>query len=74
MDEKDFLRVKKYTEAQGTSGFEHHVRDLFKADLTPLVDEVKQDGLGGSLELNITKPPMHLKLCLRPTWMKLALL
>ncbi|CAH0418608.1 glutamyl aminopeptidase [Periweissella ghanensis] len=47
MDEKDFLRVKKYTEAQGTSGFEHHVRDLFKADLTPLVDEVKQDGLGG---------------------------
>ncbi|CAH0417285.1 glutamyl aminopeptidase [Periweissella fabaria] len=47
MDEKDFLRVKKYTEIQGTSGFEHHVRDMFKADLAPLVAEVKQDGLGG---------------------------
>lgn len=47
MDQTDFLRIKKYTEAQGTSGFEHHIRDLFKEDLTPLVDEVKQDGLGG---------------------------
>lgn len=47
MNQNDFLRVKKYTEVQGTSGFEHHVRALFKKDLTPLVDEVKQDGLGG---------------------------
>lgn len=47
MDQTDFLRVKKYTEVQGTSGFEHQVRKLFKQDLTPLVDEVRQDGLGG---------------------------
>lgn len=47
MNEKEFARIKQYTEVQGTSGNESNVRTLFKADLTPLVDEVQQDGLGG---------------------------
>ena len=32
---------------QGTSGFEHDVRAYMRKEMTPLVDEVQQDGLGG---------------------------
>ncbi|WEV54915.1 glutamyl aminopeptidase [Leuconostocaceae bacterium ESL0723] len=47
MDSQTWARIKKYTELQGTSGQEDRVRAAFKADLTPLVDEVTQNGLGG---------------------------
>lgn len=40
-------RIKTYTELQGTSGQEFKVRNQFKKDLEPLVDQVKMDGLGG---------------------------
>ena len=47
METTTWTRIKKYTELQGTSGQEHRVRQAFRADLTPLVDTVQQDGLGG---------------------------
>jgi glutamyl aminopeptidase len=47
MEERIWQRVVKYTELQGTSGQEHMVRRAFREDLTPLVDEVVQNGLGG---------------------------
>lgn len=47
MEEKTFQRIKTLTEMQGTSGFEHEIRDYMRQELTPLVDEVQQDGLGG---------------------------
>lgn len=47
MEEKTFQRIKTLTEMQGTSGFEHDIRAYMRNELTPLVDEVQQDGLGG---------------------------
>lgn len=47
MDERTFQRIKELTELQGTSGFEEDVREYMRAHLTPLVDKVEQDGLGG---------------------------
>lgn len=47
MDEKAFQRIKELTELQGTSGFEEDIRSYMRKALTPLVDEVAQDGLGG---------------------------
>lgn len=47
MEERIWQRIVKYTELQGTSGQEQLVRKAFRADLTPLVDEIKQNGLGG---------------------------
>jgi glutamyl aminopeptidase len=47
MDDKLFDRIKEITELQGTSGFEEEVRAYMKKELTPLVDRVETDGLGG---------------------------
>ena len=47
MNEQTFDLIKKTTELQGVSGFEHRVRDFLREEITPLVDEVQQDGLGG---------------------------
>ncbi|MGR3741714.1 glutamyl aminopeptidase [Companilactobacillus sp. DQM5] len=47
MNDKTFMRIKELTELQGTSGFEHEIRDYMRKSITPLVDEVSQDGLGG---------------------------
>jgi len=47
MDAKTWNRIVKYTELQGTSGQEFMVRKALREDLTPLVDEVVQNGLGG---------------------------
>ena len=47
MNEKTFQRIKELTELQGTSGFEHEVRAYMRDAMTPLVDRVEQDGLGG---------------------------
>lgn len=38
--------IKKLAEAWGPSGFEHHVRDLIQAEVTPLADEIWIDPLG----------------------------
>ncbi|WP_208559105.1 glutamyl aminopeptidase [Marinilactibacillus kalidii] len=47
MDNQTFERIKKVTELQGTSGFEHAVRQYMREEMTPLVDRVEVDGLGG---------------------------
>lgn len=47
MNEKTFDLIKKTTEIQSTSGFEHNIRQFIRKEMTPLVDEVEQDGLGG---------------------------
>ncbi|MBO1307644.1 glutamyl aminopeptidase [Enterococcus sp. 669A] len=47
MQESTYKRIKELTELQGTSGFEDDIRAYMKKELTPLVDKVQQDGLGG---------------------------
>ncbi|MGX7419184.1 glutamyl aminopeptidase [Carnobacterium gallinarum] len=55
MNEETFSLVKKMTELQGTSGFEHSVREVMRKEMTPLVDEVVQDGLGGIFGIRRSK-------------------
>jgi endoglucanase len=38
--------IKTLAEAWGPPGFEHHVRDLIRAEVEPLADEVRVDALG----------------------------
>lgn len=38
--------IKKLAEAWGPSGYEHQVRDLIRAEVEPLADEVRVDPLG----------------------------
>jgi glutamyl aminopeptidase len=47
MDERIFNRIKELTELQAPSGYEDEVRDYMREHITPLVDEVQTDGLGG---------------------------
>lgn len=47
MDDKRFALIKKLTETQSTSGFEHKIREVIREEMTPYVDEIQQDGLGG---------------------------
>lgn len=47
MEEKTFQRIKELTELQGTSGFEEDIRGYMKKAMTPFVDEINYDGLGG---------------------------
>lgn len=42
-----FQKIKEVTELKATSGFEQSVRDYLRQKITPLVDEVQTDGLGG---------------------------
>ena len=42
-----FDKIKEVTELSATSGFEAPVRDYLRKNITPLVDEVQTDGLGG---------------------------
>lgn len=47
MNDRLFQRIKELTEIQATSGDEKNIRDYLRSHITPLVDEVVQDGLGG---------------------------
>ncbi|MBS9335755.1 glutamyl aminopeptidase [Fructobacillus papyrifericola] len=47
MDQQTWERIVKYTELQGTSGQEDAVFKAFEKDLTPLVDRVEKNGMGG---------------------------
>ncbi len=55
MEDKTFDLIKKLTEAQGTSGFEQRIREIMRKEMTPLVDEVVQDGLGGIFGIRKSK-------------------
>lgn len=39
--------IKKITELQSVSGFEHNIREVVREEMTAYVDEIQQDGLGG---------------------------
>ncbi|MEO1783011.1 glutamyl aminopeptidase [Enterococcus diestrammenae] len=47
MEERTYQRIKTLTEMQATSGFEGPIREYMRKEMTPLVDEIQQDGLGG---------------------------
>lgn len=47
MNDQRFELIKKLMETQSTSGFEHKIREVIREEITPYVDEVQQDGLGG---------------------------
>lgn len=47
MEKQTEQLIKTLTELQSTSGHEGNVRELMRRELTPLVDRVEQDGLGG---------------------------
>lgn len=47
MEDHTFKLIKELTELQGTSGFELDIRSYLRTQMTPLVDEIQQDGLGG---------------------------
>ncbi len=47
MEDKTFQLIKELTEIQGTSGNESNIRNYMREKLTPLVDRVETDGLGG---------------------------
>jgi glutamyl aminopeptidase len=42
-----FDKIKAITEIQATSGFERPIQDFMRQQITPHVDEVQTDGLGG---------------------------
>lgn len=42
-----FSKIKAVTELDGIAGYEHKVRDYLRGKITPLVDDVETDGLGG---------------------------
>ncbi|MGT2959886.1 glutamyl aminopeptidase [Streptococcus caballi] len=42
-----FSKIKEVTELDGIAGYEHNVRNYLRGKITPLVDEVQTDGLGG---------------------------
>ena len=47
MEDKTFQLIKDLTEIQGTSGNERNVRNYMREKMTPFVDRVETDGLGG---------------------------
>lgn len=73
MNEETFSLVKKMTELQGTSGFEHPIREVMRKEITPLVDEVVQDGLGGIFGIRRSKAENAPRIMLAIIWMKLVL-
>ncbi|WP_159720822.1 glutamyl aminopeptidase [Streptococcus halichoeri] len=42
-----FEKIKEVTELDGIAGYEHQVRHFLRQKMTPLVDRVETDGLGG---------------------------
>ena len=55
-----FKKMKEVTQLDGIAGYEHSVRDYLRQKISPLVDEIQTDGLGGLFgikESQITKAP-----------------
>lgn len=55
MNDKTFDLIKKMTEIQGTSGFEDDVREVMTKEMTPFVDKIEYDGLGGVFGIKKSK-------------------
>ncbi|EMC04212.1 glutamyl aminopeptidase [Streptococcus mutans] len=50
-----FDKIKEITELDGIAGYEHKIRDFFRQKMTPFVDEVETDGLGGLFGIKHSK-------------------
>lgn len=50
-----FSKIKEITELDGIAGYEHSVRDYLRLKMTPLVDKVETDGLGGIFGIKESK-------------------
>lgn len=50
-----FSKIKEVTELHGIAGFEHDVRNHLRQKMTPLVDRVETDGLGGIFGIKDSK-------------------
>ena len=68
-----FSKIKEVTELAAISGHEAPVRAYLREKLTPHVDEVVTDGLGGIFGINIQKLQMRRASWSLLTWMKLVL-
>ena len=55
MEDKLFNRIKQLTEIQSTSGFEGNIREVMTKEMTPLVDKIEHDGLGGVFGIKKSK-------------------
>lgn len=68
-----FSKIKEVTELDGIAGYEHTIRDYLRAKITPLVDRVEVDGLGGIFGIKESRRIKLLAFLLRLTWTRLAL-
>lgn len=50
-----FAKIKEVTELDGIAGYEHNVRNFLRQKMTPLVDRVETDGLGGIFGIKDSK-------------------
>lgn len=50
-----FDKIKEITELDGIAGYEHKIRDFLGQKMTPFVDEVETDGLGGLFGIKHSK-------------------
>ncbi|MCD8506292.1 MAG: glutamyl aminopeptidase [Alkalibacterium thalassium] len=64
MNEETFQMIKRTTELQGISGFEHNVRDFMRSEMNGLVDRIETDGLGGLFGVKESQTPDAPKLML----------
>lgn len=61
-----FSKIKEVTELDGIAGYEHSVRDYLRTKITPLVDRVETDGLGGIFGIRdskVEKAPPYFSSC-----------
>ncbi len=68
-----FDKIKEVTELQSLPGFESEVRNHIRQKITPHVDRIETDGLGGILGLRTRQLNKHRESWLQVTWMKSAL-
>ncbi|SDJ75149.1 glutamyl aminopeptidase [Alkalibacterium thalassium] len=64
MNEETYQMIKRTTELQGISGFEHNVRDFMRSEMNGLVDRIETDGLGGLFGVKESQTPDAPKLML----------
>ena len=68
-----FSKIKEVTELAAISGHEAPVRAYLREKLTPHVDEVVTDGLGGIFGIKHSEAAEHRASWSLLTWMKLVL-
>ncbi len=68
-----FEKIKEVTELQSLPGFEGQVRNHIRQKITPHVDRIETDGLGGIFGIKDTAVENAPRILVVPTWMRLAL-